>query len=53
MFCITVLTLDESLLRFKAASYEHKGEHIVFTDSKTGLLKSFPARNCTIDEVRE
>lgn len=53
MYSISVLTLEGNLIRFKTDKYEYKGNHIVFYDLKSGMLKSFPSQNCTIDEVRE
>jgi hypothetical protein len=53
MYSISVLTLEGNLIRFKTDKYEYKGNHIVFTDLKTGMLKSFPSQNCTIDQVME
>ena len=53
MYNISVLTLEGNIIRFRTDKYEYKESHIVFTDLKTGLMKSFPANNCTIDEIRE
>lgn len=52
-YIIQVLTLDENILRFKVNNYKIEEGMIHFTDTKTGMNKSFPTSRTTIDEVKE
>ena len=52
-YLIQVLTLDDNILRYKVSNYEIKEGMILFTDSKTGMNKSFPTSRTTIDQVVE
>ena len=51
MFLITVKLSEIQNLNFTVIEYESKEGHIKFTDSKTGMLKSFPQHMCYIEEV--
>lgn len=50
MYLITVKVSENQTLVFSVDHYEREGNHIKFTDSKTGLEKSFPDHICYIEE---
>lgn len=52
-YLIQVLTLDQTILKYKVTNYEIKNGMVIFTDPKTGLLKNFPTSRTTIDQVVE
>lgn len=52
-YLIQVLTLDQTILKYKVTNYEIKNGMVIFTDTKTGLLKNFPTERTTIDQVVE
>ena len=52
-FLIQVLTLDNSILKFKVQSYEVSDGMVYFTDPKNGMAKTFPTSRTTIDQVVE
>ena len=53
LFQLTIKTLEGKILKFKTDKYELRDGHIEFTDSYTGLKKSFPTDDVNIDEIRE
>ncbi len=53
MYLITVKVSDYQTLHFTVAAYEREGSHIVFTDAKTGMRKSFPDHLCLIEETNK
>lgn len=53
LYQLTVKTIENRILKFKTNSYELKEGHIEFTDTFTGLKKSFPAEDVNVDEIRE
>jgi len=50
MYLITVKISQTQNLLFTVETFERKGTHIVFTDTYTGLLKSFPDNICLIEQ---
>lgn len=53
LFQLTIKTLEGKILKFKTDKYETNNNHIEFTDTYTGLKKSFPAEDVNVDEIRE
>lgn len=52
MYLITIKTLKESYLTFRAKHYKIENEQVIFIDTYTGLEKRFHVSRCDIEEVK-